>query len=61
MTDRPPPDEQKAYDTGWNLGEMAGGLPLDPAHNPYIDPRLKKAFAAGWKDGESWWLEKNGG
>jgi hypothetical protein len=20
------PDEQKAYDTGWNLGEMAGGL-----------------------------------
>jgi hypothetical protein len=54
------PDKQ-AYNTGWNLGEMAGGLPLDPKDNPYTDTRLKNAFAAGWTDGQAYWLDKNGG
>jgi hypothetical protein len=53
--------QQQAYDSGWNLGEMTGGASLDPKLNPYPDnPHLQAAFAAGWADGQAYWLEKNG-
>jgi hypothetical protein len=52
--------QQKAYNAGWNLGEMAGGAPFDPALNPYTETsRLHEAFNAGWRDGQADWLENN--